>query len=160
MVEPAELRDLQRAIRTDVSARGGLKNIGRAISDQLAGDGLETRHPDHFLRSFRVTEVEDREGFGRGNFGMNGVTRNGDRTLLFFDGEVLFKPPSFEHHDLRARPLAVKERSDLLRALDKAAVAPLPNRSMRAGAKRVRDAVAAEHKAARGSRRARAPRSK
>jgi hypothetical protein len=58
------------------------------------------------------------------------------------------------------RPLQAGERAALLRALDTAAVERLPGRSMRAGAKRLRDAVAAEHEGTPRARRARAPRSR
>src|SRR5687767_15189539 len=141
-VAPADLAQLQEAIGRDVSARGGLKNVGRAISDKLVAAGLETRRPERFLRSFRVTTV-DRSGYGRGNFRMKGATRNGDATLLFFDGKVKIKPRSFAHYELGARPLEAGERADLLRALSKPAIGRLPNRSLRAGAQRLRDAVGA-----------------
>ena len=149
-MEAADLEQLGQAIKRDVSARAGLKNIGRAISNKLVAAGLETRGRE-LLRTFRVTDV-DRWGFPRGDFKMKGVTRYGDRTLLFFDGKVMVKPRSYEHYDLPARPLDARERSDLLRALNKAAIARLPNRSMRSAAKRMRDSVAAEHQAARPAR--------
>jgi hypothetical protein len=66
---PADLAQPQRAIQTDVSSRGGHESVGRAISDEPVAAGLEPRHADRFLRSFRVTQA-DREGYGRGNFKM------------------------------------------------------------------------------------------
>ena len=75
--------------------------------------------------------------------------------MLFLGGKVLVKPRSFEHYELGARSLHASERTDLLRALNKTAIGRLPNRSMRESARRLRAAVAAEHKNAGGARPAR-----
>lgn len=156
-MEPAELERLQRGISSEVSGRHGLKNVGRAISDKLVEAGLETRRPERFLSSFRVVDVDGR-GYPKGGFRMEGRTKNGPRTILLHHGEVLFKPRSFEHYELGARPLHASERADLLRALSKPAIARLPNRTMRAGAARLRAAVAAEHAAAKAKATAKKPR--
>lgn len=150
-LDAAGLRELGVAIRRDVSGRQGLENVGRAIDERMIEEGLEVRRPVPRLRSFRVVDTNT-EGYRRGDVAVRGLTRFGDQQLFLFDGKVLIKPRSFEFYQNKARPLLPKERTELLHALNRAAIDRLPNRAMRNHARKVRKAIAAEHAADRPAR--------
>jgi hypothetical protein len=65
--------------------------------------------------------------------------------LFGLDGKLLIKPRSFAHYEAAARPLAARERADLLRAVSKPAISRLPNQTLRAKATALRAAIAREH---------------